>query len=212
MAIQNRNTLKNWFIRGAKPLANQFADWIDSFRHKNDAIAIDEITGLQDALNNAASSEDVEAVADQLAAGLIGVDGVDGTIKISPAESPNIGVVISIFAEGSYQVVFSNNYNRPPACEITSLTAVYNSEIGSIDVSWLSVVEYILGDYLLQVKEAGDTEFSDYSPPVSSVGQGVNYVLQASLAPGAYTFRLIARFTDESTQLVGQINTPVTIP
>ena len=38
MAIRSRDTLKNWFRTGLKPLQSQFWDWIDSFLHKNDKI------------------------------------------------------------------------------------------------------------------------------------------------------------------------------
>lgn len=47
MAVQTRSTLKNWFLAGLKPLASHFADWIDSFWHKSDTIAISDISGLQ---------------------------------------------------------------------------------------------------------------------------------------------------------------------
>ena len=113
MGQQTKSTLKSWFVRGAKPLAAQFADWIDSFRHNDDAIEISEISGLEDALNATASSEDVEAVADQLAAGLIGQDGVDGTIKITKATSPEVGVIIYIYANGAYQEVLKSLYIAP---------------------------------------------------------------------------------------------------
>jgi len=43
MAVQNQNTLKGWFVTLAKPLQNQFWDWIDSFRHKNDKIVFDDL-------------------------------------------------------------------------------------------------------------------------------------------------------------------------
>ena len=36
MAIRPRITLKSWFYRGAKPLSDQFHDWIDSFYHKDE--------------------------------------------------------------------------------------------------------------------------------------------------------------------------------
>jgi len=36
--VVDRNTLKQWFSRGNKPLAAQFAAWIDSFWHKEDEI------------------------------------------------------------------------------------------------------------------------------------------------------------------------------
>jgi hypothetical protein len=67
MAIQNRTTLKNWFKRGLKPLENQFADWIDSFWHKSDTIAISDVSGLQ-------------AELDDLAAGGGGAGAADGLI------------------------------------------------------------------------------------------------------------------------------------
>lgn len=51
MAVQTRSTLKGWFLAGMKPLAAQFADWIDSFRHMSDPLAISDTTGLQDALD-----------------------------------------------------------------------------------------------------------------------------------------------------------------
>jgi len=51
MGLQSRNTLKNWFKRGLKPLEAQFADWIDSFWHKSDSIPLESITGLVDSLN-----------------------------------------------------------------------------------------------------------------------------------------------------------------
>lgn len=51
----SRNILKGWFSTGKKPLATQFAEWMDSFWHKDeDAIPIASIAGLQNALNNKA--------------------------------------------------------------------------------------------------------------------------------------------------------------
>lgn len=43
MAIKDRNTLKNWFKTGLKPLQSQFWDWLDSFVHKDDNISSDKI-------------------------------------------------------------------------------------------------------------------------------------------------------------------------
>jgi hypothetical protein len=52
MAVQTRATLKNWFLRGFKPLASQFSDWMDSYWHQNDSIPIGSINGLQTILNS----------------------------------------------------------------------------------------------------------------------------------------------------------------
>lgn len=51
MATSSRKQLKAWFIKGKKPLASQFASWIDSFWHKNDSLPMSSITGLFEALN-----------------------------------------------------------------------------------------------------------------------------------------------------------------
>ncbi len=51
MAIRSIAQLKAWFKRGAYPTAEQFADWIDSFFHKEEKIPISSIDGLPDRLN-----------------------------------------------------------------------------------------------------------------------------------------------------------------
>ncbi len=51
--------MKGWFQRGMKPLATQFAAWIDSFWHKTDTIPTANIEGLEDTLNKKAEQMDV---------------------------------------------------------------------------------------------------------------------------------------------------------
>jgi hypothetical protein len=63
MAYTDRNTLKSWLVRGAKPLASQFASWIDAFWHKDDKIPASAVDGLQNALNAKADSEQLTAEA-----------------------------------------------------------------------------------------------------------------------------------------------------
>lgn len=58
MAISSRSQLKAWFQRGLKPLESQFASWIDSFWHKDDAIPMSSVDGLTDALNQRTISID----------------------------------------------------------------------------------------------------------------------------------------------------------
>jgi hypothetical protein len=57
MATVDRNTLKQWFVTGAKPTALQFWELIDSFLHKNDKVQANKIEGLQEALDSKASAE-----------------------------------------------------------------------------------------------------------------------------------------------------------
>ncbi len=60
MALIDRNTIKNWFRRGLKPLESQFAAWIDSYWHKNDTIPIESIDNLQQILSDKADQEAVD--------------------------------------------------------------------------------------------------------------------------------------------------------
>lgn len=60
MAIQTRDQLKAWFRRGLYPTEGQFADWIDSFRHKLESIAMSDITGLTEALNKKYDSSEAK--------------------------------------------------------------------------------------------------------------------------------------------------------
>ena len=61
MAIRDTNTLKAWFLRGMKPVAEQFADWIDSFWHKNESIPMPSITDLATTLNTKAEKNLIDA-------------------------------------------------------------------------------------------------------------------------------------------------------
>lgn len=69
MAKQAINTIKAWFQTGDKPTQNQFWDWLDSFVHKDDSIAIGNVTGLDDALSGLASQNSVDALTPILIAG-----------------------------------------------------------------------------------------------------------------------------------------------
>lgn len=44
--ITPKNTLKNWFVTGAKPTQAQFWAWMDSYYHKNDSLPANMISGL----------------------------------------------------------------------------------------------------------------------------------------------------------------------
>lgn len=59
MAITDKNTLKSWFLRGLKPLASQFADWMDSYWHKSEKIPVAAIDTLEDVLNEKAEQADI---------------------------------------------------------------------------------------------------------------------------------------------------------
>jgi hypothetical protein len=59
MAKQSINTIKQWFKTSLKPTQQQFWDWLDSFRHKDDKVQPDEVDGLQNLLDAKVDKKDV---------------------------------------------------------------------------------------------------------------------------------------------------------
>lgn len=87
MAVQGRNTLKNWFSNGKKPPQSQFWDWIDSFWHKTeDEIPIANIEDLDEAL---------QSLQDQ-------INGVQSTITVLDVIGSDTAI---LSAENLYDVV-----------------------------------------------------------------------------------------------------------
>lgn len=52
MAETPKNTLKQWFVTGAKPLQAQYWAWLDSYWHKSEPISINNIENLSEILVN----------------------------------------------------------------------------------------------------------------------------------------------------------------
>lgn len=51
MATQTMAQLKAWFRKGMYPTEAQFADLVDSFRHRNEKVGLPDVDGLAEALN-----------------------------------------------------------------------------------------------------------------------------------------------------------------
>lgn len=62
MAKQSVNTLKQWFETADKPTQQQFWDWLDSFKHKDDVVAIADVIGLTTALAGKADQSALNAI------------------------------------------------------------------------------------------------------------------------------------------------------
>jgi hypothetical protein len=58
--MANLNTIKNWFKTGLKPTQQQFWDTWDSFWHKDDAIPVANIEGIDNLLNQKANKSVVD--------------------------------------------------------------------------------------------------------------------------------------------------------
>ena len=100
MATQDRNTLKNWFRKGMKPLAVQFSDWIDSFWHKGDSLPISSVEGLSGELNNKAALESVSDLTHRVET----LEGVSGSsIKLAEIDSEG-NLFVTTEADGKINV------------------------------------------------------------------------------------------------------------
>lgn len=67
MAIRTIAQLKAWFRRGLYPTESQFADWLDSYRHKDEKVAMSEVEGLTTTLNqkyNASEAKELKKLVD----------------------------------------------------------------------------------------------------------------------------------------------------
>lgn len=60
-----KNTLKSWFKNLLKPTQEQFWAWMDSYWHKEEAIPMGKVQGLERLLQGTATVESVEAKADK---------------------------------------------------------------------------------------------------------------------------------------------------
>ena len=66
MEVTNKNTLTSWFRRGAKPLASQFAAWINSYWHKEEKIPVSSIEKLSEILGNKIDRTEIENITSKL--------------------------------------------------------------------------------------------------------------------------------------------------
>jgi hypothetical protein len=69
MALVSRATIKSWFTTGLRPIQNNYHDWLDSFFHKDDTIAISNVTGLNAALSGLATTTQIDNLQAQIATG-----------------------------------------------------------------------------------------------------------------------------------------------
>jgi hypothetical protein len=61
-----KQTLKNWFKNGMKPVQEQFYAWMDSFWHKDEKIPVDTIEGIDDILKNKADKEIITQIINRI--------------------------------------------------------------------------------------------------------------------------------------------------
>ena len=101
--MADKNTLKNWFRTGLKPLQEQFWAWMDSYWHKDEKIPITAIDDVENILNEKA---DAEALANHLTDNNAHVDLFDAKLKFSS------DIVVSL-SNGKTAGKYSNGQTIP---------------------------------------------------------------------------------------------------
>lgn len=93
-----KNTLKQWFVTGAKPLAAQYWAWMDSYWHKSESISITAIANLAAILASKADADQLDHKADKDAAN---IDPQLWKQKLGVGELPlNIATIDYVFPNG----------------------------------------------------------------------------------------------------------------
>lgn len=97
MATTDKNTLRNWFLTGLKPLQAQFHAWMDSYWHKDETIPQSSISNLTTVLNAKAEKSqfdshktDINAHANLLVIARIIPVGQLLVFKVEPNEDNSI--------------------------------------------------------------------------------------------------------------------------
>lgn len=93
MSTTDRNTLTGWFVKGAKPLASQFAAWINSFWHKDDLIPVSSIEGLQEEFDKKAETSTVQTITQDVASVDNRVTNVEGSVTNLQRQITDLGTI-----------------------------------------------------------------------------------------------------------------------
>jgi hypothetical protein len=112
MPIQSITQIKDWFRTGKKPTQGQFWDWIDSFVHKNDGIAINNVAGLQAALDGKVAQAYVDSLIQKNSVNL-----VSGQNNQSLAAGKLITYIVIISAT-TQSVFIENTLNAADIVEV----------------------------------------------------------------------------------------------
>jgi hypothetical protein len=127
MALVSRATIKSWFITGLRPIQNNYHDWLDSFFHKDDTIAISNVTGLNAALSGLATTTQIDNLQAEIANGSWTPaisNAVGCTFTSSAGYYSRVGNIVTI--AGSINVSaagtggFTFNFTIPIASDFTS--------------------------------------------------------------------------------------------
>lgn len=102
----DKNTLLGWFVKGAKPLASQFAAWMNSYWHKGESIPVVSIDGLQAELDKKADRELVDSIDDTKSLVVV-KSGINSDVIGQPLSFPFAVKILSCTLANAASATFS---------------------------------------------------------------------------------------------------------
>lgn len=131
----DKNTLKNWFKTGLKPLQTHFWAWLDSYWHKDEKIPMQNIEGIDTALENKAETTAVDTKANADASGLSEEN------KVAWKEALGVGELPENIATIDQNGALGNVHTKE---QITELLENSGKNIGNSDMKVPEGVERVL--------------------------------------------------------------------
>lgn len=102
MATRSIAQLKSWFRKGLYPTEQQFADLIDSFRHKNEPVEVADVPDIADAINKKYDKSEAKILTER-------VDALDGAVDLISKKLENLNDLIHELDE---RLTDLESYNR----------------------------------------------------------------------------------------------------
>jgi len=129
MPIQLISTIKSWFQTGSAPTEQQFSDVFDSYRHKNDAIPVSEVTGLDTELTQ--MNDTVSTTWDGATVEIDGVDYPSIALPNAPADFEYVFKNRLLVRPSEYQYVESQQ-------KLAILSALSEMTVGDlVDIRYI---------------------------------------------------------------------------
>jgi hypothetical protein len=130
MAVESRNQLKTYFQTGDFPTQAQFENFLDSYIHKQDGVAMVDVAGLVAALNGKATTAALELVSPKvLAAGADSYQVPPGTMifgfLVKNAATFGVGTAAGLDDIIPEQAIGANYPCGPLMLYFDTLTTIY---------------------------------------------------------------------------------------
>ncbi len=197
----SKNTLKNWFVNGAKPNETQFAAWMDSYWHQDESIPIGKITGIATLLAAKADISQLDNKANR-----------DGT-NITATDAEKWRTALGL--EGWTNPDLANYYTRDEVDDLLTTVTVDLSNYHTIAEyqDWVTTKGYITS---AELSAAMSKRYAITTSAIEAPNASYPYVILTS-STGVTRIMNLASWLDSmdyvnSAQLAGKLDKPSANP